>query len=151
MSATKSTKKTPTTKSPKAKAAPAPDTALAESTTDVPVATETPAVAVTVNEPATPDAPAKEKKAKGKAKPAKAETAKKLSALAAAARVLADSSEPMNTKAMIEAMAAKKLWSSPGGKTPQATLYSAILREISVKGKESRFRKADKGLFAFAG
>jgi hypothetical protein len=52
---------------------------------------------------------------------------------------------------MIEAMAKKGLWSSPGGKTPHATLYSAIIREISVKGKESRFKKTDRGNFAFNG
>lgn len=102
----------------------------------------------TVTEPATLEAPPAKQK---KAKLAKAETEKKLSALDAAAKVLAAAGEPMNTKAMIEAMAAKKLWSSPGGKTPAATLYSAILREIGVKGKESRFKKADKGLFAFVG
>jgi hypothetical protein len=45
-------------------------------------------------------------------------------------------------------MAAKKLWTSPGGKTPQATLYSAIIREIAVKAKESRFKKTDRGQFA---
>lgn len=44
-------------------------------------------------------------------------------------------------------MAAKALWSSPNGQTPAATLYSAILREINTKGKESRFKKADRGLF----
>ena len=32
--------------------------------------------------------------------------------------------EPMNAKEMIEAMAAKGYWTSPGGKTPHATLYS---------------------------
>jgi hypothetical protein len=33
--------------------------------------------------------------------------------------------------------------------TPEeATLYSAILREINTKGKESRFKKTDKGKFA---
>jgi hypothetical protein len=49
---------------------------------------------------------------------------------------------------MIEAMAAKGLWTSPGGKTPHATLYSAIIREIATKGKESRFVKKDQGQFA---
>jgi len=44
-------------------------------------------------------------------------------------------------------MAAKKYWTSPGGLTPDATLSAAIQREISLKGKESRFRKADRGLF----
>ena len=53
----------------------------------------------------------------------------------------------MNCGAMIEAMAARKLWTSPGGKTPQSTLASAILREITIKGKESRFTKTGRGLF----
>ncbi|WP_197453487.1 HTH domain-containing protein [Caulifigura coniformis] len=70
-----------------------------------------------------------------------------MSALDAAAKVLGEASEPMATKAMIEAMAAKKYWTSPGGKTPHATLYAAILREINVKGNESRFTKTDRGHF----
>ena len=41
-------------------------------------------------------------------------------------------------------MAAKGYWSSPNGQTPAATLYSAILREINVKGKESRFKKTER-------
>jgi hypothetical protein len=45
-------------------------------------------------------------------------------------------------------MAEKGYWASPGGKTPQATLYSAILRELKAKGKEARFKKADRGKFA---
>jgi hypothetical protein len=49
---------------------------------------------------------------------------------------------------MIEVMAAKGIWSSPGGKTPHATLYSAIITEISKKGKEARFVKTDRGRFA---
>src|SRR5204863_9641700 len=75
----------------------------------------------------------------------------KLSCIDAAAKVLADSKEPMTTKAMIELMSAKGYWSSPNGQTPAATLYSAILREINTKGKESRFKKADRGLFAING
>jgi hypothetical protein len=81
-------------------------------------------------------------------KPAKTKKAKKVGALDAAAQVLAASKEPMNCKEMIEAMAAKALWTSPGGKTPWATLYSAIIREIALKGKESRFVKKDRGQFA---
>ena len=83
-------------------------------------------------------------------KPAKAKDGK-LSCIDAAAKVLADAKEPMTTKGMIEAMATKKLWTSPGGKTPAATLYSAILREINTKGKEARFKKADRGLFEAIG
>src|ERR1700761_7354997 len=63
-------------------------------------------------------------------------TPKKLSAIDAAAQVLAGSKQPMNAREMITAMGEKGLWTSPGGKTPHATLYSAILREIGTKGKE---------------
>ena len=51
---------------------------------------------------------------------------KKLSAIDAAAKVLAEAKEPMNAKAMIEAMAKKGYWTSPGGKTPHATLYTVV-------------------------
>ena len=44
--------------------------------------------------------------------------------------MLAEASEPLNTKQMVEAMAAKKLWTSPGGKTPDQTLYASILRDL---------------------
>ena len=54
----------------------------------------------------------------------------------------------MNCKDLIEVMAKKGLWTSPGGKTPHAPLYSAIIREIALKGKESRFVKKDRGQFA---
>jgi hypothetical protein len=69
---------------------------------------------------------------------ASAKKPKKLSALDAAAKVLEEAGEPMNAKQMIDAMAAKGYWTSPGGKTPHATLYAAILR----------FRKTTKGHFA---
>ena len=72
----------------------------------------------------------------------------KLSALDAAAKVLAEAGEPMTSKAMIDAMATKGYWSSPGGKTPQATLYAAILREIQTKGADTRFTKTERGHFA---
>ena len=86
------------------------------------------------------------KKAAAKKTPAKA-TEKKLSAIDAAAKVLGESKEPLNTKEMVEAMSAKKYWISPGGKTPHATLYSAILREIQKKGDDARFRKVERGRF----
>jgi len=73
---------------------------------------------------------------------------KRMSALDAAAKVLTEAGTAMNAKEMIEAMAQKKYWTSPGGKTPHATLYAAILREISTKGKETRFKKTERGKFA---
>ena len=81
------------------------------------------------------------KSAEAKAKP------KKLSALDAAAKVLTETGQPMSCKELIEAMAQKGYWSSPNGKTPASTLYSGILKEITTKGKESRFRKTDRGHF----
>ena len=95
-------------------------------------------------------APAADAKATkpAKAKKTKEPKAKKVGALDAAAQVLASSKEPLNCKTLIETMGAKGLWTSPGGKTPHATLYSAILREIAVKGKEARFVKTDRGHFA---
>jgi len=85
------------------------------------------------------------------AKPSAGDDAEKLSAIDAAAKVLAEAGEPLNTKQMIEAMAAKGYWSSPGGKTPHATLYSAILREITAKGNEARFKKTERGHFTING
>lgn len=80
-----------------------------------------------------------------------AKPAKKLSQIAAAVEVLKTAAEPMTCKQMVEAMAEKKLWASPGGKTPDATLYAAITREIAAKGDDARFVKAAPGRFAARG
>ncbi|AWM36962.1 hypothetical protein GobsT_51580 [Gemmata obscuriglobus] len=74
--------------------------------------------------------------------------AKKLSALDAAARVLAASGESMTAKELIGRLAAQGLWSSPNGKTPDATLSAALQREIATQGTASRFRKTAPGRFA---
>jgi hypothetical protein len=71
--------------------------------------------------------------AKDPKSPAAAEQPKKLSALDAAARVLGESGQSMNCQEMVEAMAAKGYWSSPGGKTPAATLYTAVT-ELPKRG-----------------
>jgi hypothetical protein len=75
---------------------------------------------------------------------------KKISAVEASIQVLAEAGQAMTCQEMIAAMAEKGYWTSPGGKTPHATLYSAILREITTKGADSRFVKADRGKFALA-
>ena len=71
-----------------------------------------------------------------------------LSAIDAAAQVLQQAGQPMNCKEMIEAMAEQGLWTSPHGKTPQATLYASILREMKVRKSEARFKKTERGKFA---
>jgi hypothetical protein len=73
----------------------------------------------------------------------------KLSALDAAAKVLQEAGRPMNCQEMIRAMAAKGYWTSFAGKTPAATLYSSMLRELKSKGKQARFQKTARGQFAY--
>lgn len=82
---------------------------------------------------------------------ADAKQPKRMSALDAAARVLREMGHPMRAKELIEEMASAGLWESPGGKTPHATLYAAMLREINAKGAAARFRKIDRGRFEYAG
>lgn len=67
---------------------------------------------------------------------------KKLSLLSAAALVLKESDEPLNCKQMIALAKEKNLWTPTEGKTPEQTLYSAIVREIKVKGDQARFKKS---------
>jgi HB1, ASXL, restriction endonuclease HTH domain len=104
----------------------------------------------TIESTATEAAPAKSAKSNAKkapAKTAKPAKAQKLSALNAAAKVLGETSQPMTSGELIEAMAKKGYWSSPNGQTPAATLYAAMIREIGKKGKESRFAKTGRGKF----
>jgi hypothetical protein len=104
-----------------------------------------PATVETINAPEAK--PGRKKKASDEP----ADPAKKTSQIQAALQVLANAKEPMNCQAMVEAMSAHGLWTSPGGKTPHATLYAAILREINTKGNDARFRKVDRGQFTIAG
>ena len=76
--------------------------------------------------------------------------AEKLSQITAAERVLADAGEPMTCQAMVEAMSAKGLWTSPAGKTPAATLYASLLRLIRAKGDQAKFQKVARGRFTLA-
>ena len=95
--------------------------------------------------------PVAEQTKRGKGKSAKGEKKpKRISGLDAAAKVLEESGQPMTAKEMIEAAEAKGYWKSPGGKTPHATVYSAIIREIAAKGNDARFRKTERGKFAHA-
>jgi hypothetical protein len=72
----------------------------------------------------------------------------RLSAIDAAAKVLGEKGQPMRCPEMIEAMARKGYWKSPAGKTPAATLYASILRELKIRGAKARFRKTGRGPFA---
>ena len=104
------------------------------------------APAVDVSPEAMPSAepkPGKAKRAKGEPKP------KRMSGLDAAAKVLEEAGQPMTAKEMVEAAESKGYWKSPGGKTPHATLYSAILREVRKLKDEARFKKTSRGKFQY--
>jgi hypothetical protein len=72
-----------------------------------------------------------------------------MSGLDAAARVLADAGKPLSAMEIVKSMLGKGLWKTDG-KTPQATIYAAMIREIAKKGSASRFRKTERGHFTVA-
>ena len=100
------------------------------------------------------------KKSTGKAKPkaakqtaTKAKTPKaprkkgRMSGLDAAAKVIKEAKQPLHCREVVDRMIAKGLWTT-SGKTPAATIYAAMLREIQRKGDASRFVRTERGVFA---
>ena len=76
---------------------------------------------------------------------------KKRSLLDVAVEVLRLAKMPMNTREIIEAAIELKLWQPTGAKTPEQTLYGAIVRENKSK-EHPRIVKSDiKGKFIYAG
>lgn len=75
---------------------------------------------------------------------------KAMTGLDAAALVLKEASEPLNAQDLIARILERGLWKTEG-KTPAATIYAAMIREIKTKGSDSRFQKVDRGRFAAAG
>ena len=73
---------------------------------------------------------------------------KRMSILDAASQVLADAKAPMQARQIVEAVIERGLWKPGAGKTPHATLYAAMTREIEKKGDDARFTKVDRGLFS---
>ena len=78
---------------------------------------------------------------------APAASEKKLSLLNAALEVLKSGEESLTTRQMVAAAKDRGLWTPGSGKTPEQTLYSAIMREIRDKGDASRFEKDARGHF----
>jgi hypothetical protein len=124
---------------------PSVEAATAEPTFVAPEAAEEQAVHAAPEAAETP-APSKRQR-----KTSAAPKEKKLSALDAAAKVLGEAAQPMTCQELIAAMAQKGYWTSPGGKTPAATLYSGMLKEITSKGSSSRFVKVERGKFGRSG
>jgi len=72
---------------------------------------------------------------------------KPTSGLDAAFRVLLEAGKPLKVKGIVETTLAKGYWKT-SGKTPAATIYSSIIREIAARKGQSRFKKTGRGLFA---
>jgi len=89
---------------------------------------------------------AEKARAEKKAKAAKPKGERKASLLDLAADVLREAKQPMDCKSIVEKVLAKGTWKT-SGKTPAATLYSAILREVGKQGDKARFRKTERGKF----
>jgi len=79
-----------------------------------------------------------------------ASTTTLLSGLDAAVIVLREARAPLNAQDLVGLMLERGLWKTEG-KTPAATIYAAMIREIRSKGSASRFLKADRGRFSAAG
>ncbi len=74
---------------------------------------------------------------------------RKRSLIEAAAKILKESAEPMNTRSMVQAAIERGLWTPTNCKTPEQSLYGAIFREIKVSATP-RFRKsATQGAFEY--
>ena len=80
-----------------------------------------------------------------------AEPEKKRSLLEAAVEVLRIAKQPMNTREIIEWAIELKLWQPTGAKTPEQTLYGAIVRENKTKESPRIVRSDIKGRFIYAG
>jgi len=137
MAAKKTTKQVPATKTAKAKGTKPAKTkpATAQPTDECPkggshkwTEDETDRFCSKCQEPA---GAKKSRKAKTTKKPAANKTDGKLSQLDAAAKVLGEENQPMNTKEMVEAMGQKGYWTSPGGNTALPR-FSAILSSVGA-------------------
>ena len=83
------------------------------------------------------------------ANPKKERTTTKQGGLSGAVKVLEEAGQPINCAEMVKQMLEKGLRKT-NGKTPSATIYSAITREIKEKGETARFRKTERGKFTLA-
>lgn len=99
----------------------------------------------------TPEAPAVEPAPVIPEAPTAEQPAKKLSLLKAAFQVLKSTGSAMNVKEILAKVQEQGLWQPMAGKTPENTLYAAILREINTK-EAPMFKRCDsrKGSFESA-
>lgn len=93
-----------------------------------------------------PKAEESKRAAKGDGKGGGGKPKGKLSILNAAVEIMKGAKEPLTVKEITRAVFEKGLAAS-NGRTPHATLSAAMGREITAKGAESRFRRAERGRF----
>lgn len=72
-----------------------------------------------------------------------------LTGLDAVAVVLREAARPLSAKEAAQAAIARRLWSSDG-RTPDRTIYAALIRDIRALGPRSRFRRRGRGTFGLA-
>ena len=80
--------------------------------------------------------------------PGRGHAPRKPSLMSAAADLLAETGQAMNCNQIVQILDERGIWSSPNGKTPGATLYAGLNREIAEKGERSRFARMGKGQYA---
>ena len=71
---------------------------------------------------------------------------KSITGLEAARRALGRAKSPLSSDEIADR--ARRIGWRTRGKTPGATLYAAMTREIAAKRGESRFRKVGRGRFS---
>jgi restriction system protein len=71
---------------------------------------------------------------------------RRLTAIDAAYRVLAEADEPLHSNQIAQRMIAQGLWSTQG-KTPGATVDAQIAVDIKANGTHSRFRRVGRSIF----
>ena len=76
--------------------------------------------------------------------------AKRRSLIDAAAEILKESGEAMNTRDMVKQAIERGLWQPTACKTPEQSLYGAIFREIKVAEQPRFCKSAKKGAFEYA-
>lgn len=151
MATKKTTSKKTTTKKTPAKKAPAKKPSAKKSPTTKAGAKKPPAAKPGAKRKPTSKSARKPSTKRAAAQPTDAKPTKarrkrsKLSGLDMAAMVLAEAGEPLRSKEIARRVIAKG-WKT-NGKTPYATLYAAMLREIAGRGSDSRFAKTGRGEF----
>ena len=67
--------------------------------------------------------------------------------MSAAIQVLTESTQPLTCNEMIHRMATTGMWSNPRDRTPEHSLYAALVRFMARQGVHCPIRKTGEGRF----